>query len=561
MDQPSDVRELVMGVQAQADEPAKRRSRLLERRFWGVALTVVGSAIPLYWLLFELSSHAVSANSDSATVALEGHSMLAGNVLLSGWTISLDSFWSIDAVVNAAAVGFLGLTNDLVNVVPALVAVAVIILGAFISSWGFETKSRIAAAIFVAALLALPSHALSFFFLQGPWHVATALWCLIAFFGIRRGRLDWGWATAVVILGIGLLGDVQILVFGVVSVALAGITAMLRTRSWRRGLPTFLVAPAACVFAVIVREIALRVGTFTFHESHHTAKLVTIEHNAGHLWHWGAALFGVVNGPFGGPKIAPVFSAAHVVGLLVVVGGVVAALCLVLRGVVCGTGHPRSADAAPLRANVEGWRLDDVLLFGIFGDLGAFAVLTLSNNILYARYLTVALIFSVLLAGRMVARLMHHLPSDPPVLAGTALAAVVLIGTFALQVSGELRSPGPAQPIVQLDRFLAAHHLRHGVGDYWAASIVTLESKGEIEVRPVVANLYHQIVPDGRQADSAWYRNESFGFLVYQTLPYGRVDAATVTRTFGAPTHLYRVGRYFVATWSHPLRLSDVPFP
>jgi hypothetical protein len=208
----------------------------------------------------------------------------------------------------------------------------------------------------------------------------------------------------------------------------------------------------------------------------------------------------------------------------------------------------------------ESWRIDDFLLFGVFGDLGAFAVLTLSNNILYARYLTVAVIFSVLLAGRVIAAHTRSLPKGRPQVVIGTLAALLVVA-FALQVRDEFSSPEPVQPVVALDNFLATHHLSHGIGDYWAASIVTLESEGSIEVRPVVANLHHLIVPDGRQADSAWYRGERFSFLVYQSLPYGRVDAATVTKTFGAPEHLYQVGQYYVATWSHPITLSKVPFP
>lgn len=535
---------------------APLKSRLALDHGWRTVPVVIASAVGLFWLLFELSRHAVAANSDSATVALEGHAMLSGNVLLNGWTISLDSFWSIDAIVNAVAVGLLGLRDSIVNVVPALIAVIVILFGVVVSGCGFGRRGRVAASLLVLALLALPSHALSLFFLQGPWHVGTALWCLIAFFGLRHGRFGWGWSIAVVFLAAGLLGDVQILALGVIPILLAGCLAMARTRTWGRGLPTLLVAPAACALAVLIREVALHFGTFTFHEAHHTAKLKTLEHNASHLWHWGAALFGVVNGPFGGPAISPWFAFAHLVGLLIVVSGVVAALWLLLRGAVKGSerGIASSDDATEL------WRLDDLLLFGVFGDLGAFALLTLSNNVLYARYLTVALIFSVLLGARMVARGMAFLPRGRLEIA-TAGIAIVLVAAYGVQVADEFNSPRPSQSVLALDRFLTAHHLSHGIGDYWAASIVTLESGGQIEIRPVVANLQHLIVPDGRQADSAWYRDKSFSFLVYQSLPYGRVEAATVAKTFGTPSHLYQVGQYYVATWSHSLTLSNTPFP
>ena len=530
---------------ASSRSPARIRT---EQRAVGALVSVIG----LYVLLFELSRHAVAANSDSATVALEGHAMLSGNVLLSGWTISLDSFWSIDALFNAVVTGLLGLRDSVVNVVPAVIATVVIAFGVVIAGWGLDRRSRVIASIVVIAMLGLPSHALSFFFLQGPWHVGTALWCLIAFFALRHGRFGWSWLVAVVFLGVGLLGDVQILALGVAPVFLAGCAAALRTRSIRRALATVSAAPAACLLAVGVRELALRIGTFTYHEAHHTAKLKTIGHNASHLAHWGGALLGVINGPYGGPTISPWFSSAHLIAVVILLATVVVSLWALLHH--AGVGADRNPGDGEL------WRIDDLLLFGIFGDLGAFFMLTLSNNILYARYLTVAVIFAVLLAARVIARTSRLLRAGrPQIVIGTAAVALVVL--FGVQVGDEFSSPQPVQPVVALDRFLAAHHLSHGIGDYWAASIVTLETNGAIEVRPVVANLHHLIVPDGRQADSAWYRDETFSFLVYQSLPYGRVDAATVAKTFGAPAHLYQVGEYYVATWSHPLTLSKIPFP
>jgi hypothetical protein len=68
-------------------------------------------------------------------------------------------------------------------------------------------------------------------------------------------------------------------------------------------------------------------------------------------------------------------------------------------------------------------------------------------------------------------------------------------------------------------------------------------------------------VPDGRQATASWYEKQHFQFLVYQNAPYGRVDAATVTGTFGAPTTTFVIGTYHVAIWDHPITVSGPAFP
>jgi hypothetical protein len=140
--------------------------------------------------------------------------------------------------------------------------------------------------------------------------------------------------------------------------------------------------------------------------------------------------------------------------------------------------------------------------------------------------------------------------------AGLAIAAG-LAGGVAL----DLETTSAPQPIAPLDAFLLAHHLTAGIGDYWAASVVTLETRGAVTVRPVVANNAGIIVRDGRQSDSAWYQGRRFQFLVYQRAPYGRVSATTVEKTFGRPSAMYRIGDYSVLVWPQRIRLPAGEFP
>lgn len=546
--QPSDIGAAGRdGLDASLSARWHRLTRLGPR----VACGVVAFAAA-FTLLLDLSRHAVAANSDSATVALEGRAMLHGNLLLNHWTISLDSFWTIDALVNGAWTALLGLGDVLVNVAPASIAVVLIVVGGWIAMLDSARHHGLVAASVVVAILLLPSHALSFFFLQGPWHVGTALWCLFAFLGLRSGRFGLGWIVAVAFLAAGLLGDIQMLALGVVPVFVAGLFATARTRRLRPGLSLLAASPASVLLAFGVREIALSVGTFTFKEAHHTAHLARMEHNLGHLMAWGASLFGVIAGPYRGPHVPVVLELAHLVVLVFVLFALVYAVVLLVRGVVRPVGEA-SADAPR-------WRMDDLLLFAAAGDAGVFEVLSLSNNILYARYLTAGLIFSVILAARMTARMLSSSRLRVPV-APLGVLAALLVACLSANVVLELRGAEPPQPAVALVHYLEHHHLTLGVGDYWAASVVTLESGGTVNIRPVVANLHHLIVPDGRQADGSWYLGQHFQFLVFETLPYGRVDEATLTRTFGAPAHLDRVGRYFVATWRHELTLSRPAFP
>jgi hypothetical protein len=394
-------------------------------------------------------------------------------------------------------------------------------------------------------LLVLPSHALAYFLLQGPWHIGTALWCLLAFWGLRRGNFGWGWGVAVVLLAAGLLGDIQALALGVLPVFSAGLIAMARTRSWRSGAAPISAAIAGIGVAEGIREIALRIGTFTFTESHHTAKAAQMARDIGHLTRWGEAMLGVDEGPYGGVHVPLVLELAHLLAALCILTCLVVAAIQLLRGAVLGQSRGESPGTAT-------WRLDDLLFFGIVGDFVVFEALTLSDNILYARYLTAGLIFAVILAARILGRASTAIPSGAASRIAAAVA-IILATSFSIEVALELNAPVPAQPVIALDKFLLAHHLRTGIGDYWAASVVSVQSEGAIEIRPVVANLQKIIVPDGRQATASWYEKQHFQF--------GRVDAATVTGTFGAPTTTFVIGTYHVAIWDHPITVSGPAFP
>jgi hypothetical protein len=515
----------------------------------------LGALVGGYLLLVDLSRHAVVANSDSATVALEGRSIIHGNLLLSGWRLSLDSFWTLDAVANAIGVALVGLRGDLVNLVPAGIALALVVLGARIATEGCQFEERTVAVLMIGAVLLAPSHALSYFLLQGPWHLDTALYCLAAFWLLRRGEFGWRWALGAAVLGAGLLGDLQMLSFGVIPVALDGVVAALRERRIRAGLATCGAALSAVLGAVVVREVALAIGTFTYNESHHTASGARMVTSAGHLLDWGGALFGLSDGPYGGPSVPVVSLVAHGAILLVVLGALAISLAGTLRQVALGS--PRGDGASETAASTQ--LLDELLLFALFGVVATFELLTLSNKPDYARYLTAGVVFAVVLAARVVARRLGG--ARRRTRRGAVVASALVFALCALEIPAELHAPLPAQSVDKLVQLLEAHHLDHGIGDYWAASVVGVESAGQVLVRPVVANLSHRIVPYGRQSEASWYTGQHFQFLVYQRAPYGRVDAATVAGTFGRPSEVLQVEDYYVALFGHPLTLSGASFP
>ena len=511
-----------------------------------VSAAAGGAFLALVALLYVSARHAFAGDSDGATVVLQGQAMGTGNFTLHGWALSLDSFWTVDAVVYMLVELVTGVRDMLLFLVPAMIAALVVVVGVLLARDGRRGMAGVAAATTVVVVLGLPSHVLANVFLRGPLHVGTALLCLCAFAGLRSGRFGWGWVVAVLCLAAGVLGDFQTAALGVGSVCMAGFVAMLRTRDWRSGVPEVGAAAAGLIIAAVVRAASEVVGTFSVNASHPRASGSQMITNLHHLPSWGASMLGVGGGQLGNGGVPVALEAVHLIGLLVVTGGIVSGTVAMVSGAIRGRASPVEASAA--------WRLDDLLVVAVFADLVVFLVLTTSDDPGFLRYLTAAVIFGAVLAGRWVGRLAASLPSAVLVRRGAAAACVAAVAAFAAAFGFTLSAPLPQQPIAQLDRFLEARQLVVGIGDYWSASIATVATGGLVTVRPVISSPAGHVVRYERQSAATWYTNQPFEFLVYDTArPWGGIDATTASLTFGPVARTYVVGHYRVLVWPHPL--------
>ncbi|MCU1492580.1 MAG: hypothetical protein JWO62_344 [Acidimicrobiaceae bacterium] len=537
------------GVAPAGSAPAVRVRRGLTPFKIGVAGVATLAFVGLVAMLFAASVRAVPGNSDGATVILEGQAIGAGHLTLHGWFLSFDSFWGSDALVYAVAVLFTGVRAALLNVVPALLGALVVVVGVHLARDDRRAAPAWAGAVTVLALLGLPSYALSVFFLQGPLHVGTALWCLVAFALLQRPEVRWRWAVAVVLLAAAADGDLQAIAFGIAPVLVGGLLAMARRRDWRAGFGAVSAVAASVALAFVVREVAKVIGTFVVNKSNPIATHTQMGANISLAFEYSAKMLGFGSAGFGSGGMPGVLAGVHVVGVVLVAAGVLVALVDLVRG--AATGSSRGEDAR------NRWRLDDVLVLAVLADLAVFVVLTPATNVSYARYLTAAVVFAVVLAGRLVARIVAALPSGWPARLATT-AGVAAAACFAAGFGYNLAQPVKQQPAAQLGQYLLSHHLRVGIGDYWSSSIVTVETHEDVQVRPVTALPAGRIVSYTRNSSRTWYSGKSFQFLVFNAaLPFGDVDAATARATFGPPAHTYATDGYLVLVWSHRITVAS----
>ncbi|MGH9303428.1 MAG: hypothetical protein ACRDZ5_03335 [Acidimicrobiales bacterium] len=553
-----------------------------------VFLIVIVVGAGLLALMYAASVHADAGDSDGAAVILQGQAMSKGHLLLSGWSLSLDSFWTVDAPFYLVAVLLGGVTPVLLHLVPAVIALLVIGAGAYIAAEGRRGPGAVVGALTVVALLGFPTHTMAYFFLRGPLHVATALWCLVAFIAVRRGRFDFGFAVAVIFLAAGVLGDLQALAYGVIPLFLAGLVAMCRCRSLRGGLAQSGAAVGGVVVAYVVRKIAKAAGSFGIGTANPRAGLSAVPRNIHHAITETAQLIGVSSRDFGTGGTPRALEDLHVIALAVLVIAGVLAIVALVAGVVRGAGtlagwpmrhvwsaprppyprsHPRGKhSAAGERAIAEersptasDWRLDDVLTIACLAPAGTYVILAVTPDIQYGRYLTAGVIFGAILAGRILARFASSINWRRSLGIAAGAIGLAIAVAFGAGTGYTVSGRAPVQSAANLSAFLEAHHLDLGVSDYWSSNITTVVSHGRVELRAVVSAA-GRLQRYNRLSPGSWYAKEPFGFLVYNLgLPWGGVNMSSAVATWGPPAHEYAVGTYRVLVWDHTLTVNPHP--
>jgi hypothetical protein len=511
-----------------------------------IALLGFAGLVPI---LDATTTHLYAGGSDMATTLLQGQAMGGGNLLLHGWIVTRDSFWTTDALVFALAVRAVGVRPSVLDLGPAVVVAMTVVVGALIARQGRRGGAGWTGVAVVVALLALPTPAMASSLLAP--HVCTALLALIAFAGLRKGRFDWGWAAAVVVLAGGMVGDLLMVAYGIVPVFLAGVVGILAERAWRAGMAAVSASVAATIVGVLGSWLARAMGGFTLAPDVRVATFHQMVVNLRHVGSYAAGLLGLTNS-LGSGGVPTALEDVHFVGALTVLACVLVAMAALAREVLRGRRDPSGTSI-----ETGGRWLDNVLLIATFGPAVTFVILAAVGPT-GVRYLVATVVFACVLSGRILAQAWQALRPGWATRAICAAGAAVLL-CFAAGVGYTLAQPVPIESVAALTSFLEAHHLQHGVGDYWAASITTVETGEAVTVRPVWRDLDGRLGRSMYYTAASWYAGQHFQFLVYQTPPYDGVDGVSATKTWGRPSHTYIVGDYHVLVW--PFALTVAPFP
>ncbi len=506
--------------------PARPRSW-----WWAGAALFLLVIVVLFDAYLHLSK-TYSENSDEANILLMATDMLHGNVFLHGWNVSDVPFITTELPEMTLLVWLFGLHLNTAHIAAAVTYTLVVAIAMLLAKGQAKGPKAIARMALTLAILLAPQPGIGIFVvIFSVGHIGTALpvmltWLVLDRLGspgrttprTPRGTLDEGprisglrrrWYVPVIVtvlLGWALMADPLVLVVAIfpllavclVRVIAALITAQRNDRGLRSIRPAladrwleFSLAAAAGIGYVVVwwgqrllrdaggykqQPVPFRLDGGRWFMQARVATHGLLE-MFGAYFVPGNAINYYKSGTYfsfaGLSGLDEVLAITHVIGVLLAIWG---ALAIARRFFF------RDAD----------W-VSQLLLVGIVADIAAYVPSKLADaSALNVREIAPVLPFAAVLAGRMLGeRLIALGPTvrlrlprirRPIALKLIVVPLVALFGWYSFGLFSQADTPAAPNPFAQLESYLEAHNLSYGIGGYWNASVITVDTGGRVTV-------------------------------------------------------------------------------
>ena len=499
---------------------------------WLTIAAWIGGGLALAAFSLRISlSHPV--NSDGANNALQAWDMLHGNYTLHNWVLGDATYYTLDLPVIAITEIFLGLHAITTYVACALIYLIVVACAVAVAVTDSHGPARAARCGVVVAVMAAPLLANVLTPLAQPDHTGTSAILLAAVLLIDRFS-DRRFTSPLLcaILCAGQIGDSTIHFVAVPAIVVVSVYRVLAARNIRVGDSAIAVAAVASVpLTTLVRAEMLRMGAYSMIAPKTSlAPAAQLPHHAALALHQIRILYGTIVVPG------------------TVLGG---------AGIAFGLACLLAAAFGFLRV-VWTWRAarraEQLLCVAIVVNVGAYIFSTIparSNPHELVAVLPCGAILAArgLVPGRIASR-------------RTARVVVAVAGMAALlPLTAAATMPSAAQRTAPLAAWLEAHGLRYGIGWYWDASAVTVQSAGQVQVRAVWP-VSQGIGAYDWETDATWY-DPSQHDATFAVTPLAHQQdwfTGAIYSQFGRPAATYREAGVLILVYRKNL-LSQVLSP
>ena len=512
------------------------------RAWWWAGAAVFLLVIVVLFDAYLHLSKTYAENSDEANILLMANDMLHGNVYLTGWHVSDVPFITTELPEITLLVWLFGLHLNTAHIAAAVTYTAVIATAMLLAKGRAHGPQAIMRMALVLAIMLAPQPGVGVFVLVfSVGHIGTAApvmltWLVLDRFGLTKRdgstpTLRERWYIPLIIAALiawALMADPLVLIIAIypmVAVCLARLVAAsvagARNEGGLRGAGHALVARwlelSLAAAAGVGYLLVWWGGRLLSQAGGYKQEAVPFLLDGGRWFmqarvvvHGLLEMFGAYFVP--GQAINYQSPGQYVVAGAAPLSGLDQALAISrLACVIIAVWGCCAIARRFFRRDAD--FISQLLLIGIVLNLAAYIPSTLADHsALNVREIAPVLPFAAVLAARMLGdRLLAFGPairvrlprlSRPLKLKLIVIPLVALFGWYSFGLFQQADTPAAADPFAGLEQFLEANGLSYGLGGYWEASVITVDTGGAVTVRAVSPSC---IQPYEWETKTEWY--------------------------------------------------------
>lgn len=470
----------------------------------------------------------MARTSDDASILLQAKSVLDGNIILKGWSVPSQSGWTIDIPIQVIAMAIRGFTPSLMYNVPAVIYALIVAVSLLLVKRDFKIKDIYPNLIITFVILGIPSLLLTIFISRSPIHLGAILYFLIALFAMENVKVKpLKYIIIFTLLALAYIGDPFVLYVFIVPMGFVFIYQVYLKQNKKEALVFLgLLISVVIISKLILIVIKMLGGFYAYPDNAVFVKFEELPEKIYLTIQGIIELFGITF--FGKPLISKESFESFVR---------LPSICLVFY-------YLYQTIKNFINKQYKNDIITPILSVSIAVDILAYVFSSQPLELATIRYLLPVIIFGAIIVGRSI-HIKDSKKTNYSLLIG--FLSIIYIAFFIPRLLG----PIAPSPTADLENWLKSNNYQYGYGSFWTASIVTVETKDNIKIRPVSAGgVDGRITPFNFLSEKEWYENKSANFLVFDETNWGNVNLDTATRTFGPPFQLYKVSHFTVLVWN-----------
>lgn len=511
------------------------------------------------FVFYKMSYHFPS-NSDEAVLPLEALDIKQGNVLLHGWTLPADHFYTIDLMFHLGAL-FLGATpRQTMHIVPSVIYTLITFISCYfvftIRKLDLPSETRYFGIIVTFMFVSFPVQLAAKWASYSPDHLGTLLYVLFAliflFHSMKKSNKKTKnihfvlFSTVAVLANIGDPLSIYILNLPLIILGMFILLKDLESDFRKDSFKIILISFLSALIATVLHH---NYATWAFNVAGPTPRFVELNLLGHNLYLYLESVLGLFGADFFGKEPTSLPAIAALVHISVLIFSIYI-ISNILKSSFKFDIHRLTQNK--MTYYVEFYFVVSVLLVSFSFIFSNFPV-----DLDEARYLFLVPVFSAILSGLYVSQLRY----SSLISKSHAIHAIFIMIFFIYLVDYLVlerpfdRVKQPYDPIVD---FLRAHKMKEGFGTYWGANVITALSNDHIKCRAVTYAGGH-ITPYHWASKEAWYRMSHANFFVFnQNSKAFGIDRTIIIKDFGNPSQQETINGYTILIWNHDITLNNI---